>query len=706
MATIVGTAGNDSRQGTSGADTISGLAGNDTLRGQGGSDRLFGGAGNDSLFGDAGNDALFGGDGRDLLRGGTGNDTLSGGSGNDTLFGEDGRDALLGELGNDTLFGGTGNDTLKGGAGNDRLFGDTGHDRLFGDAGNDSLSGGGGNDTLKGGAGNDSLEGDAGNDSLFGEGGNDRLFGGSGNDRLDGGAGNDTLDGGAGADRLTGGGGRDTFVAASKSHGLDRITDFRLSQGDTLDLSKPLAKFDFGDDLGDFVRFTPGAAGTTVAIDTSGKGSDFTPLFLLEKVSLNGLTAAQMGLEAPPDGITLVSSKADGTRDASSGPGVLSADGRFVAFASGHARVPQDISIGTDIYIKDMVTGEVRHASTTATGQGANQSANTPVLARDGGHLLFQSTATNLDPQDIDAQSDLFWKNLGTGAIERVNELANGSRFNVSNAEISANGRFVVFETLQSLAAGDGANFDIYVRDMVTGTFERVSTTGAGAGASSNSGDPSISADGRYVAFTSLATNLAPGDAQIDFDVFVKDRQTGNVERVSVDSAGGEPNAESQRPVISADGRFVLFESRATDLVANDVDNGENQIFLRDLELDTTKRVSQSAAGTPANGFVLHPDVSADGRFVVFESNADNLVPNDTNNRTDIFVKDMTTGAIARVNILPDGSNGTGSNLGGKQRPDISDDGQFIVFDGSADVFFASNPLFSAPDLTGGLDFT
>ena len=640
----------------------------DLYRGTSGRDVAKGGSGDDYLLGAADDDRLYGGVGDDRLRGGNDDDLLRGGSGNDSLGGDAGDDSLLGENGDDLLRGGLGDDRLRGGSGNDSLGGDAGDDSLLGEKGDDALRGGLGNDLLRGGYGDDVLKGDGGDDRLDGE---------------------------SGDDILTGGSGADLFVVARRLAGMDTVTDFRLAQGDRLDLSGALGRFDFGDDLAGFVRFTVESTGTRISIDPLGRGEHDEEVLFLKGVKLGGLRPAEMSLESLPDRTTLVSIDDEGGRDAGSGPGLISADGRYVAFQSSDTKLGSDVNDAADIYLRDMLTGRVVHVSTDAEGQGADASATSPTLAANGRHLLFESTAGNLDPDDDDALNDLFWVDSRTDAVQRVNETADGERFGFDGQGISANGRYVVFETLESLAPGDSGGFDIYLRDMVTGDFTRVSTKADGGAPNSGSIDPSLSADGRFVAFTSLATNLTGGgDAFTDFDVFVKNLQTGEVERISRDSQGGEPDAESGKAVLSADGRFVLFESHATDLVAGDVDNGEAHLFWFDRETDTMLRVSEAADGTPSNGFDVDADVSVDGRFVVFSSNADNLVGGDDNGRFDIFVKDMTTGEVARVNT------GTGSNLGGMQRPDISDDGSHIVFDGSGDVVFALNPLLPRPDLT------
>ena len=246
--TIFGQAGHDTLEGGTGDDTLEGGSGDDVLSGGDGADALLGGTGDDTLDGDASDDTLLGGKGDDELRGGSGDDTLNGQSGNDVLFGGSGIDTLLGTAGNDeldggggadTLLGGSGTDTIMGGAGNDILSGGTGDDILIGGSGSDDLEGGKGNDRLEGGDGADKLRSGAGDDELYGGAGKDWLNGHTGDDLLDGGTGDDRLLGGAGSDTMTGGDGADRFIVRASemiAGDYDRITDFDVGGGDTLDL--------------------------------------------------------------------------------------------------------------------------------------------------------------------------------------------------------------------------------------------------------------------------------------------------------------------------------------------------------------------------------------------------------------------------------------------------------------------------------------
>jgi Tol biopolymer transport system component len=213
-----------------------------------------------------------------------------------------------------------------------------------------------------------------------------------------------------------------------------------------------------------------------------------------------------------------------------------------------------------------------------------------------------------------------------------------------------------------------------------------------------NSWDPSISADGRYVAFFSHASNLVPGDTNNTLDVFVHDRLTGQTTRVSVASDGTEGNGDSFVGSISADGRYVAFASWASNLVPGDT-NGRSDIFVHDRVTGQTTRVSVASDGTEGNGDSWGcPSISADGRYVAFASWASNLVPGDTNGRSDIFVHDRVTGQTTRVSVASDGTEGNGDSW---WRPSISADGRYVAFpsyasnlvpgdtNGWADIFVA-----------------
>jgi Tol biopolymer transport system component len=214
----------------------------------------------------------------------------------------------------------------------------------------------------------------------------------------------------------------------------------------------------------------------------------------------------------------------------------------------------------------------------------------------------------------------------------------------------------------------------------------RVSVNSSEAQADIWSDHPSISSDGRFVAFESEASNLVANDTNGFIDAFVHDLQTGATERVSVNSSGRQGNLESGFPSISSDGRFVAFQSLASDLVANDTNN-TSDVFVRDLRTGTTQRVSVSSSEAQADNWSDHPSISSDGRFVAFESIATNLVAKDTNGSRDVFVRDRRGGNTERVSIDSSGKQG---NLN-SYRPSISSDGRFVAFESEASNLVAND---------------
>ena len=230
-------------------------------------------------------------------------------------------------------------------------------------------------------------------------------------------------------------------------------------------------------------------------------------------------------------------------------------------------------------------------------------------------------------------------------------------------------------------------------------TITRVSVDSAGNQGNNNSGLPSISGDGRFVAFVSRTTNLVPGDTNNGEDVFVRDLLTNTTTRVSVDSVGNQAIGNSFDPSISADGRLVAFRSNAPNLVPGDNNNSED-VFVRDLSTNTTTRVSVDSAGNQAIGNSGRPSISTDGRFVAFASFATNLVPGDTNNNDDIFVSDTRV-----INTPNNNINGTpgNDNLTGTSGNDIINGlrGNDILNGGSGNDNLSGGKGFDT--LNGGL---
>ncbi len=244
---------------------------------------------------------------------------------------------------------------------------------------------------------------------------------------------------------------------------------------------------------------------------------------------------------------------------------------------------------------------------------------------------------------------------------------------------ISANRRYVAFDSFASdLVDGDtnGAN-DVFVRDLVEGTTVLVSVDAMGGPADSGSGDPAISADGRYVAFESAATDLVDGeDEPLTSDIFVRDLETSLTTAVSVDVDGAAPDGPSFSPAISAAGTRVTFWSGASDLVPGDA-NGFDDIFVRDLAAGTTERVSVSTTEGDSDQMSRDPDISADGTHVAFSSRANNLVAGDNNGFVvDIFVRDLAAGTTVRASV--DAQDGDPAD--NSEGPTLSADGNFVAF--------------------------
>jgi TolB protein len=220
--------------------------------------------------------------------------------------------------------------------------------------------------------------------------------------------------------------------------------------------------------------------------------------------------------------------------------------------------------------------------------------------------------------------------------------------FGSSAPSVSGDGRLVAFGSWATNLHPDDSdgNFDAFVRDLQANTTTLVSrATGAsGANANGNSWARAISADGRFVAFVSAATNLSPDDGDTTIDVYVRDLQTGTTTLLSraTGASGVKGNGGSFEPAISADGRFVAFESEATNLHPDDGDTSED-LFVRDLQANTTTLVSRAtaASGVKGDSGSYEPAISGDGRFVAFESTASNLHPDDTDTNVDVFLRDL-----------------------------------------------------------------
>ena len=442
------------------------------------------------------------------------------------------------------------------------------------------------------------------------------------------------------------------------------------------------------------------------------------------------------GLE--PGGVTELVSATPGGQEGS-GQSLypsISSDGRYIAFQSHAADLTPDtprgscggaeppilsaeVSRRTDslvpcfqVYIADRVARSLRLASVSSDGEVANDVSEFASLSGDGHAVAFVSFATNLDPPDSNDADDVFVHDFITGRTERVSVSTEGEPLDpgvtiepssVSAPSISEDGRYVAFSSsAANLVAGDtNRAWDVFVRDRATSRTERVSLTFADEQPRPSRPDmfgtmtshlQSISSDGRYVVFVSSAA-LVPTDDNGKVDVFLRDRLMGTTEIVSISSegeAGDDHVVEDSRPRISADGRFVVFGSLASNLVDDDR-NRRGDIFVRDRVRQTTIRVNVSSSGVEANGDSWGGTISRNGRYVAYSSLATKLAPGSRSEREgrscdvqylapscpeDLYVYDLVTATTTRIPVAP-----AGKELEAPARnPSISADGSAIAF--------------------------
>ena len=352
---------------------------------------------------------------------------------------------------------------------------------------------------------------------------------------------------------------------------------------------------------------------------------------------------------------------------------------RLLADMDGDGALYETVVVDTTINID--YSQQAGNAATDPTNLDLTLPAAGPVTCQYW--RLEVTQGTNVQPDDgvrlveVDA--------LAAGTTTRVSVRTGGvqSDGQSQSASMSADGRFVAFTSWASNLVDDDTNgrWDVFVHDRLTGTTERVSLSSARAQANGDSPRAVISADGRFVAFISSASNLVADDTNGVRDVFVRDRQMASTERISVSSdemqGDGEAPLQYESLAISGDGRFVTFISSATNLVTGDT-NGLRDVFVRDCQAGTTERVSVSSAGLEGNGN-SEPEglaITPDGRYVAFASNANNLVAGDTNVRMDTFVHDREMDTTERVSLNSQQVQGDSSS----SYPAISADGRFVAF--------------------------
>ncbi len=374
-------------------------------------------------------------------------------------------------------------------------------------------------------------------------------------------------------------------------------------------------------------------------------------------------------------------------------------DGRYVVFLSAADNLTPLGSNGHEqVYLRDRQTGAVELISVATDGSLGDGDAisgswppwpTAPVVTPDGRFVAFHSSATNLVPGDTNGRWDVFVRDRQLGMTERVSLKDDGTQFPGAYAggpSITPDGRFVAFYARAALTPNDFSLFtQVYVRDRQTQRTELISVNTSGVAGLLESWSPSITPDGRYVAFYSLSSDLVANDSNNAEDVFVRDRQTGTTELVSNAGNGAQGNSASFFCSISDDGRYVAFASGATNLVPSDnkASGKTGDVYLHDRQTGRTERVSVSSAGVEDDqnsGVGTGNDgalwVSNDGRYVAFYSFSTNLVPNATSAITNVFVHDTVLGITEMIDIASDGTVGDS----GADIIQLAGNGRYVAF--------------------------
>ncbi len=370
----------------------------------------------------------------------------------------------------------------------------------------------------------------------------------------------------------------------------------------------------------------------------------------------------------------------------------LSYDGRYVVFESLASNlVPNDNNADYDVFIHDRQTGQTQRVSVNSSGQEGNGKSWSPVISYTGRYVAFSSFASNLVSNDTNNGSDIFVMDRDTGSIQRVSLSSSEAQANCGSHDpaISSNGRYIAFYSCAGNLVSDDTNGkqDVFVRDVVAGDTWRVSISTNGAQGNDNSwGKVNISSDGHRVSFGSWASTLVAGDTNNTSDAFVRDWYSGWTDIASVSSEGVIGNGFSDG-MISGNGRYVVLGSDASNLVSGDT-NGHKDTFVHDLDTGLTERVSISYSGQQANYNAGAAVISTDGRLVMFHSGASNLVSGDTNGHEDVFVHDRYTHRTSRVSIATNGTQGNANSL---YLLSFSGDSRFVAFSSSASNLVAND---------------
>ena len=389
--------------------------------------------------------------------------------------------------------------------------------------------------------------------------------------------------------------------------------------------------------------------------------------------------------------VSVSSTGAQANGEAGTGSPAISPKGRYVAFEAGASNlVPRDTNGTDDVFIRDVLAGRTQRVSVSSTGAQGNGPSYAPAIGGAGRYLAFVSDAANLVPRDTNATTDVFLRDVVAGRTQRVSVSSTGAQgngFSFDYPAVSANGRYVAFISAGSnLVRGDtNMTEDVFVHDTLTGRTRRVSVSSTGTqGNGFSLTGPAMSRDGRYIAFVSTASNLVPRDTNNQPDVFVHDMVTGRTRRANLSSRGAQANYGTyNRTAMSANGRLVVFTSGANNLVPGDT-NDNSDVFVHDTITGRTRLVSVNSRGVHGNGgsdSAGHA-ISADGRYVTFDSGSSNLAGGDPHGIPNVFRHDLIYGLTKLLSVSDSGAHP--NNTCGD--PAVSADGQTVAF-----LSYASN---------------
>ncbi len=358
--------------------------------------------------------------------------------------------------------------------------------------------------------------------------------------------------------------------------------------------------------------------------------------------------------------------------------GSLSANGRFVSFTTYTTYEADTGYTESDVFVRDRRAGITHRVNTGPGGVAGDGMAVDSSLSADGHLVAFSSDSSNL--ADGGGRGwNVFVRDLRDGDVRRVSVNSSGSPGNSASyaPAISSDGRFVVFSSdASNLVPGDtNGERDVFVHDLWAGGTQRVSVGGHNTQGAGSATSAALGAGGRFVVFSSEAGNLVPGDTNHASDVFIRDLVYRATWRVSVDSHDRQGLGHSYAPAVSADGRFVAFLSAAANLVPGDT-NDQTDVFVRDLWDHTTRLVSVGRRGAPANNASWLVSLTANGQFAAFTSAASNLVPGDRNGALDVFVRDLWYGRTLRVSCRRDDPPACGTY----QRAVIASGGRYVAY--------------------------